>query len=203
MRQLTLSATLYPTESKALAAPSMLLRINGDEAFVQKRQATFGSLIDRYIEVERLKEIKALPPDEAFVKDGVQYATACSYLTSFNRYIRPRWNKTLLNDIKPAAVDEWLKSLTRLPKPGDDSRTQLAPLSPKTRGNIKSMIYRLMERAMFWELVPPARNPIGLVEIQGVSKRRKKPFILTIEQYHLIVEQLANLIRRWCRLPCV
>ena len=86
LRQLTLSATLYPTESKALAAlQPMLLKINGEQAFVQKRQVSFGTLIDRYIEAEHLNEVKALPPGEAFVNDGVQYSTACSYLTSLNR----------------------------------------------------------------------------------------------------------------------
>jgi integrase len=191
MRQLTLSATLYPTESKALAAiQPLLLKINGEEAFVQKRQATFGILIDRYIEAERLKEVKALKPGNAFVKDGVQYSTACSYLTSLNSYIRPRWSDTLLTEVKPAAVDEWLRSLKRLPKP--KSKTEPALLSPKTKGNIKSMMFRLMERAMFWELVPITRNPIGLVEIRGVSKRRKTPFILTVEQYHTVVEQLEE-----------
>jgi integrase len=191
MRQLTLSATRYPTESKALAAlQPMLLKINGEEAFVQKRQATFGTLIDRYIEAERLKEIKALKPGNAFVKDGVQYSTACSYLTSLNSYIRPRWSDTLLTEIKPAAVDEWLRSLTQLPKP--NSKTQPALLSPKTKGNIKSVMFRLMERAMFWELVPITRNPIGLVEIRGVSKRRRTPFILTVEQYHSVVDQLEE-----------
>lgn len=174
----------------------MLLKINGEEAFVQKRQATFGTLIDRYIETERLNETKALRPGNAFVKDGVQYSTACSYLASLNRYIRPRWSETLLTDVKPAAVDQWLKSLTKLPKAGDDSTTVLTHLSPKTKGNIKSMMFRLMERAMFWELVPLARNPIGLVEIRGVSKRRKIPFILTVEQYHAVVEQLEEPYRQ-------
>jgi integrase len=193
MRQLTLSATLYPTESKALAAlQPMLVKINGEEAFVQKRQATFGTLIDRYIEAERLKEVKALKPGNAFVKDGVQYSTVCSYLTSLNSYIRPRWSDTLLTEVKPAAVDDWLRSLTRLRKPNDKSKTEPALLSPKTKGNIKSMMFRLMERAMFWELVPITRNPIGLVEIRGVSKRRKTPFILTVEQYHAVVEQLEE-----------
>jgi integrase len=193
LRQRTLSATLYPTESKALSAlQTMLLKINGEEAFVQKRQATFGTLIDRYIESERLEAIKALRPGDAFVKDGVQYSTACSYLTSLNRYIRPRWSETLLTEVKPAAVDQWLRSLTKLPKPDDDSRTVLALLSPKTKGNIKSLMFRLMERAMFCELVPLARNPIGLVEIRGVSKRRKTPFILTVDQYHAVVEHLPE-----------
>lgn len=58
------------------------------------------------------------------------------------------------------------------------------------------MMFRLMERAMFWELVPLARNPIGLVEIRGVSKRRKTPFILTVEQYHAVVEQLEEPYRQ-------
>jgi integrase len=169
-----------------MAIQPMLLKINGEEAFVQKRQATVGTLIDKYIQDERLIETKAMRPGNAFVKDGVQYSTACSYLTSLNRYIRPRWSDTLLTEIKPAAVDEWLRSLTRLPKPDDDSTTKLALLSPKTKGNIKSLMFRLMERAMFWELVPLARNPIGLVEVKGVSKRQKKPFILTMEQYHSV-----------------
>jgi len=79
VRQITLSGTLYPTESKALAAlQPMLLKINGEQAFVQKCQTTFGTLIDRYIEAERLNEIKALRPGNAFVQDGVQYSTACS-----------------------------------------------------------------------------------------------------------------------------
>ena len=60
----------------------MLLKINGEEAYVQKRQCTFGTLIDRFIESERLIETKALQPGNAFVQDGVQFSTACSYLTS-------------------------------------------------------------------------------------------------------------------------
>jgi len=141
LRQRALSTALYPTESKALAAlQPMLLKINGEEAFVQKRQATFGTLIDRYIEAERLNEIKALPPGDAFVTDGVQYSTACSYLTSLNRYIRPRWGDTLLTEVKPAAVDEWLRSLTKLPKSPKKGTAGLAPvaspepLAPKSKG---------------------------------------------------------------------
>jgi integrase len=111
------------------------------------------------------------------------------YLTSLNRYIRPRWGSTLIIEVKPAAVDEWLRSLKRLPKPGDDSGTGRAFLSPKTKGNIKAMMFRLMERAMFWELTPITRN---LVENRGVSKRRKTPFILTVEQYLAVVDQLEE-----------
>jgi integrase len=194
LRQLTLSSTLYPTESKALAAlQPMRLKINGAQQYVQKQQATMGTLIDRYIEAERLNETKALRPGSAFIQDGVQYSTACSYLTSLNRYIRPRWSDTPITEVKPADVDKWLRSLTRL----DDST---ALLSPKTKGNIKALLFRLMERAMFWELVPLARNPIGLVEIRGVSKRRKTPFILTVDQYHAVVGQLEEPYRQMVQI---
>jgi len=52
-------------------------------------------------------------------------------------------------------------------------------------------MFRLMARAMFWELVPIAGNPIGLVEIRGV-KRRKTLFILTVEQHHSVVDQMEE-----------
>src|SRR5437868_14808671 len=49
----------------------------------------------------------------------------------------------------------------------------------KTRGHIRSLVYRLFEKAMLWELIPLERNPMGLVELKGVSKRLKPPRILT------------------------
>ena len=43
MRQLTLSGTMYPTESKALAAlQPLMLKLNGTEAYTQKKQATMA-----------------------------------------------------------------------------------------------------------------------------------------------------------------
>jgi len=36
---------------------------------------------------------------------------------------------------------------------------------------------------MLWEMIELQRNPMTLVEIRGISKRRKKPIVLTIEQY--------------------
>jgi integrase len=53
-------------------------------------------------------------------------------------------------------------------------------------------MYRLFEKAMFWELIPVGRNPMGLVEIQGASRRRKKPIILTGEQYFAVLELLRE-----------
>lgn len=66
------------------------------------------------------------------------------------------------------------------------------PLAPKTKGKIKALMHRLFEKAMFWELISVGRNPMALVEIQGASKRRKKPIILSVAQYFAVLELLPE-----------
>lgn len=36
------------------------------------------------------------------------------------------------------------------------------------------------------------RNPSGLVEVKGVSKRQKKPFMLTVEQFDFVSGKLEG-----------
>ena len=57
---------------------------------------------------------------------------------------------------------------------------------------VKSVMYRLYEKAMLWEMVEWQRNPMELVEIKGVSKRQKRPIILTVEQYFQILALLPE-----------
>lgn len=45
---------------------------------------------------------------------------------------------------------------------------------------------------MFWELIPTERNPMGLVEIPGSSRRTKKPIILTVDQCFAILQLLIE-----------
>jgi integrase len=40
---------------------------------------------------------------------------------------------------------------------------------------------------MLWEIVEWQRNPMQLVEIKWISKRKKRPVVLTVEQYYLIL----------------
>jgi integrase len=51
---------------------------------------------------------------------------------------------------------------------------------------------RLFEKAMCWEIISIGRNPMALVEIRGVSRRRKKPIILTAEQYFAVLGLLPE-----------
>jgi integrase len=60
--------------------------------------------------------------------------------------------------VRPMYVQEWLINLD---------------LTATTKGKIKALMHRLFERAMFWELIPTERNPMGLVEIPGSSRRSK------------------------------
>jgi integrase len=53
-------------------------------------------------------------------------------------------------------------------------------------------MYRLFEKAMLWELVPFERNPIGLVELKGVSRRLKAPRILTEHEFVDLLNQLLQ-----------
>jgi integrase len=94
-----------------------------------------------------------------------------SYL-SVIKQVRVKWGTTHLTRIKPVQVQEWLKKM--------DS-------APKTKGHIKALMHRLYEKAMLWELVEWQRNPMQLVEIKGISKRRKRPIVLTVEQYFQIL----------------
>ena len=178
IRQITLSATQYPTETKArLALQAQLLKINGPEAFKAHNQPTFGVVIDRFIQEERLVEIMAQRPGEVTITDGIAYSTACAYTSFLKRHIRPRWESTHLSGIKPLDVMEWLKTLK---------------LAPKSKAHLKRMLHLLFERAMLWGLVEVSRNPMELVRVKGGSRRQKQPVVLMPEEFQGLVTELAE-----------
>ncbi len=107
----------------------------------------------------------------------LRHSTRKSYLTILNKHILPRWQYTPLAEVRPMFVKEWLDPL---------------PLAPKTKSKAKALMHRLFEKAMFWELTPLGRNPMGLVEIQGSSRRLKKPIILTVDQYFAVLGLLPE-----------
>jgi hypothetical protein len=87
-----------------------------------------------------------------------------------------RANATIFG-LAAAVVQEWLRKL---------------PMAPKTRGHVRSLMYRLFEKAMLWELIPLERNPMGLVELKGASKRLRPPRILTDEEFGALLNQLVH-----------
>jgi integrase len=176
MRQKTFSTVEYSTESAARRAlQAFLLKINGSEAYIAQRSPTFGTVLDKFIADERLQEIKAYRPGET-LDEGLKFSTTMGYLSVIKVHLRPSWSKVLLTDIKPLAVQEWLKGLN---------------LSRKSKQNVKATFHRVLELAMLWELMPAQRNPLSLVEIKGGTTRpRRKKRILTPEQF----QQICNLL---------
>ena len=93
------------------------------------------------------------------------------------RHIRPQWGAHLIGRVRPAVVLEWLKGLD---------------MAPKYKGKIKALMHRLFEKAMLWDVIELERNPMTLVEVRGISKRRRKPFILSLTQYFALLDQFEE-----------
>jgi len=188
MRQKTFSTVEYPTESAARRAlQAFLLKTNGSEAYIAQRSPTFGTVLDKFIADERLQEIKAYRPGET-VDEGLKFSTTMGYLSVIKVHLRPSWSKVLLTDIKPLAVQEWLRGLN---------------LSRKSKQNVKAAFHRVLELAMLWELMPAQRNPLSLVEIKGGTTRpRRKKRILTRSSSSRFAICWKSRIARWSLLPC-
>jgi integrase len=177
MRQITLSALEFPTEAKArVAVQDRVLAMNGSQAFKAKNTPTFDLVIDRFIKEERLLEIVAQRPGQVVI-EGMAYSTAASYLSNLRKHIKPRWGKMAIDQIRPIDVVEWLKSLS---------------LAPKTLGHMKNIMHLLFERAMLWDLIEIQRNPIQLVNVKGVTKRKKRILVLTPEQCQKLIDLLPD-----------
>lgn len=159
---------------------SFVLELNADNPTLAVQEPTFDALLDRFIREERLLEIKKVRPGESCDNVGeLRYSTAGSYLSVIKR-IRAKWGTNRIVRVKPMQVQEWLKNLEA---------------APKTKGHIKAVIHCLYEKAMPWEMLEWQRNPMDLVEIKGISKRRKRPVILTVEQFFLILPLIPQTYR--------
>ena len=147
----------YSTKTQAQKAAEAL-RLSLNSEYRPTSAATMGTLVDRYI-------LEALPE---------RYSTSQSYKSYLNGYIKPKWGDHDLVTLgqNPFWVEKWLREL---------------PNAPKTKAHIKGLMHRLYEYAMKWRMMSIQRNPIELVEVKGVSRRMRKPKVLTVKQYHLLL----------------
>lgn len=82
---------LYVTGTQARkATQALLLRLNEESPRAEVEAATFGALLDRYVEKE-LSE---------------RYSTRKSYLSNIRNYIRPRWSEHPVDMLKPMAMEQ-------------------------------------------------------------------------------------------------
>jgi len=156
----------YRTEAHALkAAEGMRLLIN--DGVAAREPVLFCGVLDRFL-LEQKQEQEA---------EQITHGTLASYRSMISQHILPKWGDMYLQDVRPALVQDWLRTLT---------------LSPTYKGHIRSLMYRLFDRAMIWELIGVDRNPMDLVEVKGISKRRKRPRILQVKDAWRILGALAQ-----------
>ena len=156
----------YRTEAHALkAAEGMRLLIN--DGVAAREPVLFCGVLDRFL-LEQKQEQEA---------EQITHGTLASYRSMISQHILPKWGDMYLQDVRPALVQDWLRMLT---------------LSPTYKGHIRSLMYRLFDRAMIWELIGVDRNPMDLVEVKGISKRRKRPRILPVKDAWRMLGALAQ-----------
>jgi integrase len=109
-----------------------------------------------------------------------RYSTRRSYDVWLNYRILPRWSAEPITNVQPREVEMWLSTLE---------------LAPKSKAELRSMLGRLWDFAMWCGYVPIERNPMQLVRIPGSSKRTREPRSLTIEEFQLFVSKLHDPFR--------
>ncbi len=155
----------YPTESRArTASMSLLLSINQEKP--DGVRVPFGAVIERYLAQE-------LPE---------RNSTASRYRSWLKNYIKPKWAEFSLDQIKPLAVEDWLKRLS---------------LAPKSKSHLKNLM-RVLFNAMRWELIPYQLNPMSLVRVKDGSKRKREPKALSAEEFRQMLEHISEPFRTMC-----
>ncbi|HZY61262.1 MAG TPA: site-specific integrase [Edaphobacter sp.] len=109
-----------------------------------------------------------------------RYSTRKSYLSNIKLHIRPRWERYLLHQIRPMVVEGWLKDMD---------------MAPKSKAHIRSVMHLMFECAARWELFNDRRNPIQIVRVKDGSKRRRRPTVLTVQEYETILGLLKEPFR--------
>ena len=109
-----------------------------------------------------------------------RYSTRRGYEVWIRVYVMPRWSALPITDVQPRDAELWLQSLQ---------------ITPKSRAEVRAILSRLWDFAMWAGDVPTQRNPMSLVRVHGASKRTKQPVSLTDEEFQRFVVQLREPFR--------
>jgi integrase len=110
----------------------------------------------------------------------LRYSTQQAAESWLKGYILPRWGSITITELQPRPVELWLDSL---------------PLSPRTRGHLRELLYRLVDFSMWAGIIPVGTNPISLVQVRGSSKRKRQPRSLKVEEFHDMLRHLTEPFR--------
>lgn len=147
------------TESQAQrAADALRLTINAEQT---PKSVSVAALVQHYRN-EELSE----------ANQGKAYSTKQAYEFYLKNWIVPRWGDLSLEDVKPVAVESWLKSVRR---------------SRGSKAKIRNIMSALFNHARRYEWTD--RNPIALV--RQSAKRERIPEVLTEEELQALIPQLS------------
>jgi integrase len=161
----------YPTVDAALKAAEYLrMRANPDRPDAQR--VAMGQVIDRFL-AEELPE---------------RFTTGKAYASLLSFHVRPKWGDYTLADVRPFAVEQWIRALD---------------LAPKTKRNLKSVLMVMFNCAMRWELLDPSgHNPMRLVRVPGGTKRKKKPRVLGTTEFQRLLAEVRGVLYRTVVMTC-
>lgn len=155
----------YPTKAAAWKAAKPMR-----DAVEQSKSVTVATAPTINTLIEQYREEKM--PKRKDTRGG--------YESWIRVHIVPKWGKNQITDLQARPVELWLDSL---------------PLAPKSRVHIRGILSSLWTFAMWKQDVPMQVNPISLVTIKGASKRIRKPRVLTVEQFRLLLPHLGEPFR--------
>lgn len=139
--------------------------------------ATFGQLVRRYLR-------EAIPERQS---------TAGPLRSMLNARVLPEWENVRVVDMAkdPMAVEQWIKGLQTQPRKKQKPRD----LAPKSKLHTRAVMHRLFEYAMRWRYLDCQRNPMGLIELKGTSRRVRPIYLLTPQEYYVVLSHLAPHVR--------
>lgn len=113
--------------------------------------------------------------------------TAHSYRSIFKR-VESDFGSLRLDEFarNPLAIEKWLKELKVIGRHPVKGPARL--VSPLYRGQVRNLLHLLMQKAILWNHLHLQRNPMEMIRLKDSSKRKKDLVILTLEQYHALLE---------------
>lgn len=106
--------------------------------------------------------------------------TRRAYEVWLNNHILPTWGDCSLTEVQARPVELWLRTLV---------------LAPKSKAHIRGVLSLLWDFAMWRGDVHTQRNPMELVTIRGATKRKRQPRSLTVEEFRMFAQNLAEPFR--------
>lgn len=106
-----------------------------------------------------------------------RFSTRRSYECWLRGHILPRWGSMPITSLQPRDVEMWISGLA---------------LAPKSKAEIRALLGRLIDHAMWAGIIPVERNQMSLVRVRGASKRVRQPRSLTVAEFQQFVSKLCE-----------